>query len=160
MFLLFEHSLSFKSPLVRDVRLNYRARTWRRTPFSEELSKPKYQKEVTDTLRRNFYVEDLLKSVRDVNTAIYLVHKVIKLCPEGGFQLTNFVSNKVEILQSIPKAKRRDGLKNIDINSGSDLPTERAQAWFQGEPWGQTIQKKRNALNDQKDHFVQHHLSC
>ena len=36
------------------------------------------------------------------------------------------MSNSVEVLQSIPEADRRDGLKNIDINSGSDLPTERA----------------------------------
>ena len=86
----------------------------------------KYQKGVTDTLRRNVYVDDLLKSVRDVNTAICLLHEVIKLCAEGGFQLTKFVSNKVEVLQSIPEADRRDGLKNIDVNSGSDLPTERA----------------------------------
>ena len=64
--------------------------------------------------------------MRDVNTAICLQHKVIKLCAEGGFRLTRFVSNKVEVLQSIHKADRRDGLKNIDINSGSDLPTERA----------------------------------
>ena len=85
----------------------------------------KYQKEVTDTLRRKFYVDDLLKSVRDVNTAIYLLHEVIKLCA-GGFQFTKFVSHKAEVLQSILKANRRDGLKNIDINSGSDLPTERA----------------------------------
>ena len=86
----------------------------------------KYQKKVTDTLRRNLYVDDLLTSVRDVNTAICLLHKVIKLCAEGGFWLTKFVSIKVEVLQSIPKADRRDGLMNIDINSGSDLPTERA----------------------------------
>ena len=53
-----------------------------------------------------------------------MLHEVIKLCAEGGFRLTKFVSNKV--LQSIPEADRRDALKNIDINSGSDLPTERA----------------------------------
>ena len=62
--------------------------------------------------------------MRDVNTAIYLLHEVIKLCAEGGFRLTKFVSNKV--LQSIPEVNRRDALKNIDINSGSGLPTERA----------------------------------
>ena len=86
----------------------------------------KYQKEMNDTLRRRFYADDLLKSVRDVNTAICLLHKVIKLCAEGGFRLTKFVRNKVEVLQSIPKADTRDGLKNIDINSGSDLQNERA----------------------------------
>ena len=37
-----------------------------------------------------------------------------------------FVSNKVEVLQSILEADRKDDLKNIDINSDSDLPTERA----------------------------------
>ena len=83
---------------------------------------------MTDTLRRNFYADDLLKSVRDVNIAICLLHEVIKLCAEVDFRLTKFVSNKVEVLQSIPEANRRDGLNNIDIviNSGSDLPTERA----------------------------------
>ena len=40
LFLLFEHSLLFESPLVRDVCLNYRACTWRHTAFSEELSRP------------------------------------------------------------------------------------------------------------------------
>ena len=86
----------------------------------------KYQKVVTDTSRRNIYADDLLKSVRDVNTAICLLHKVIELYAEGSFLLTKFVSNKGEVIQSIPKVNRRDGLKNIDINSGSDLPTERA----------------------------------
>ena len=54
----------------------------------------KYQKKVTDKLRRSFYVDDSLKSVRDVNTAICLLYEVIKLCAEGGFRLTKFVSNK------------------------------------------------------------------
>ena len=40
--------------------------------------------------------------------------------------MTKFVSNKVEVLKSIAEADRRYGLKNIDINNGSDLPTERA----------------------------------
>ena len=65
-------------------------------------------------------------SLRDVNSAICLHHKVIKLCAECGFRLTKFVSNMAEVLQSIPEADRRNGLKNIDISSGSDLPTERA----------------------------------
>ena len=86
----------------------------------------KYQKEATDTLRRNFYVDGLLKSVRDGNTVICLLHEVIKLCAEGGFWLTKFVSNNVKVLQSIPEVDGREGLKNVDINSGSDSPTERA----------------------------------
>ena len=55
-----------------------------------------------------------------------MLHELIKLCAGGDFHLTQFVSDKVEVLKSIPEADRRDGLKNIDINNGSDLPTERA----------------------------------
>ena len=68
----------------------------------------------------------MLKSVRDVNTAICLLREVIKLCAEDGFQLTKFVKNKAEVLQSIPESDRRDGLKNMFINSGSDFQTEKA----------------------------------
>ena len=64
--------------------------------------------------------------MRDVNTAICLLQEVIKLCAEDGFQLTKFVKNKAEVLQSIPESDRRDGLKNMFINSGSDFQTERA----------------------------------
>ena len=69
------------------------------------------KKQLIYSLRRNFYVDDLLKSVRDVNTAIYLLHEVIKLFTDGGFRLTKFVSNNVEVLQSIPETDRKDGLK-------------------------------------------------
>ena len=98
----------------------------------------KYLKKPTDTLRRNFYVDDLLKSVRDVNTAICLLHEVIKLCAEGGLRLTKFVSNKVEVFQSIPESDRRDGLKNISIvvliciweGTWDQLGYWEWQAWF------------------------------
>ena len=69
------------------------------------------KKQLIYSLRRNFYVDDLLKSVRDVNTAIYLLHEVIKLFTDGGFRLTKFVSNNVEVFLSIPETDRKDGLK-------------------------------------------------
>ena len=69
------------------------------------------KKQLIYSLRRNFYVDDLLKSVRDVNTAIYLLHEVIKLFTDGGFRLTKFVSNNAEVLLSIPETDRKDGLK-------------------------------------------------
>ena len=56
-------------------------------------NKSRYQTDVTDTLNRNFYMDDLLKSVKDVYTAIRLLHNVISMCADGGFQLAKFVSN-------------------------------------------------------------------
>ena len=50
--------------------------------------------------------------MRDVNTATYLLHEVIKLFVDGGFRLTKFVSSNLEVLQSIPETDREAGLKN------------------------------------------------
>jgi len=47
--------------------------------------------EAADTLRRNFYVDDLLKSVDSVSRAIRLVSAVKKMCEAGGFRLTKFI---------------------------------------------------------------------
>ena len=53
----------------------------------------KYDPEVAETLRSNFYVDDLLKSVKDEEIAVTLMKDVKALCAEGGFHLTKFVSN-------------------------------------------------------------------
>ena len=44
----------------------------------------------------------------------------------GGFKLTKIISKRVEVLQSVTETERRKGVKNIDLNNGIDLPTERA----------------------------------
>ena len=88
-------------------------------------NKSRYQTDVMDTLNRNFYMDDLLKSVKDVKTAIRLLHDVISMCADGGFWLTKFVSNRIEVLDSIPEEDRRTGVKGY-LNSGTNFPTEKA----------------------------------
>ena len=58
-------------------------------------SKSRYQTDIMDTLNRRFYVDDLLKSVKDLKTAIRSLHDVISMCADGGFWLTKFVSNQI-----------------------------------------------------------------
>ena len=43
----------------------------------------------------------------------------------GGFKLTKIISNRVEVLQSVTETESRKGVKNIDLNNGIELPTER-----------------------------------
>ena len=62
----------------------------RRTARDNEA---KYDPEVAEILRRNFYVDDILKSVKDEETAVTLIKDVKALCAEGGFHLTRFVRN-------------------------------------------------------------------
>ena len=66
-----------------------------------------------DTLNRNFYVNDLLKSVKEVKTAIRLLHSVISMCADGSFRLTKFISNQIKALDSIPEEDRRTGMKDV-----------------------------------------------
>ena len=61
----------------------------------------KYSPEVIRTVRRNFYVDDVLKSVPSTEQAVHLTSDLAKLLKEGGFRLTKFASNSREVLQSI-----------------------------------------------------------
>ena len=66
----------------------------------------KYGKSVADVIRRNFYVDDLLKSTATVEQAIDLSLKLISLLQEGRFRLTKFLSNRREVLQAIPEKEK------------------------------------------------------
>ena len=66
-------------------------------------NRSRYQTDVMDTLNRNFYVDGLLKLVKDVKTAIRYLHDVIIMCADSGFRLTKFVSNQIQVLDPIPE---------------------------------------------------------
>lgn len=76
----------------------------------------KYGKEVADVVRRNFYVDDLLKSTSTVKQAIDLALKLIGLLQQGGFRLTKFLSNRREVLQAIPANERASPTLDLDLD--------------------------------------------
>ena len=88
-------------------------------------NKSRYQTDVMDTLNRNFYVHDLLKTVKNVKTAVRLLHDVINMCADAGFRLTKFVRNRIEVLDSIPEEDRRAEVKGVCLNSGTNFPAEK-----------------------------------
>ena len=53
-------------------------------------------KAASDALQKNFYVDDLLKSSKDVESATELVKGVMNMCKAGKFHLTKFISNNKE----------------------------------------------------------------
>ena len=82
----------------------------------------KYGTETARTLRENFYVDDLLKSVNSDDDAIKLIKNVRSMCNKGGFNLIKFVSNSKKFLHSIPETFRRNAVKGKDL--GCKLPDE------------------------------------
>ena len=65
-------------------------------------------------------MDDLLKSVDDLKTAMILVKNVVDMCKSGEFNQTKFISENRELLKSIPADQRRNGVKNADLIG--DLP--------------------------------------
>jgi hypothetical protein len=82
--------------------------------------------ETTKTVKNNFYVDDLLKSLNSTEEAVRQAKELIKLCEMGGFNLTKFMSNDREVLSSIAAEKRAD--PNLDL-SLEKLPIEEHLAY-------------------------------
>ena len=72
---------------------------------------------VSDFICNDFYVDDGLKSVPDVSSAIQLVDGSQKLCQKGGINLTKFVSNSPEVVNSLPIADRAKSVVDLSFDS-------------------------------------------
>ena len=81
--------------------------------------------EAVNTVRRNFYVDDCLKSVSSTDAAIELVKELCQLVAQGGFRLTKWLSNDRRVLQSIPEEEVVAEVRHLDLdNDSDDLPVE------------------------------------
>ena len=76
----------------------------------------KNNKKVEENFKKCFYVDNLLQSVQNMEKEKVLVNGAIEACAEGGFKLTKFTSNNMELLESIPKERRNQDL------AGGELP--------------------------------------
>ncbi|XP_074656689.1 uncharacterized protein LOC141909905 [Tubulanus polymorphus] len=79
--------------------------------------------DVIDTVLRNFYVDDCLKSVCSDESAVDLLSHVIKVLAMGGFRLTQVSSNSRRVLESVPEADRAKTVKDLSFDQ---LPFEHA----------------------------------
>ena len=85
----------------------------------------RFGSEASKALLRDFYVDDHLKSVADVEHAKVLFGATREMCASGGFNLYKFVSNSSELLEHIPSDCLAPSL--VDLNMpGQQLPMERA----------------------------------
>jgi hypothetical protein len=88
-----------------------------------EDNKDSFDAETIQTVMRNFYVDDCLKSVENDLVAITLVQQLQQLMAKGGFRLTKWLSNSRRVLEAIPESERAATVKNLHLE---DLPIERA----------------------------------
>ncbi|KAJ8332985.1 hypothetical protein SKAU_G00418810 [Synaphobranchus kaupii] len=94
----------------------------RRTAEDHKATAPP---EAVQTVLRNFYVDDCLKSVATEDDAVTLAGDLRTLCASGGFTLTKWMSHSRKVLMSIPEEHRANEVKYLDLSHDA-LPVERA----------------------------------
>ena len=89
------------------------------------VNKEVYGPDAADFIRRNFYVDDGLKSVSTQGEAVDLIKQSQKMCSAGALRLHKFVSNSKDVIASVPMEDRAKGIQNLELVHDS-LPIERA----------------------------------
>ena len=80
-----------------------------------EDNKAEFDPIAVGTVRRNFYVDDCLKSIDSDEKAIRLANQLRELLARGGFRLTKWVSNSREVINALPESERSSSVKDLDF---------------------------------------------
>ncbi|CAH8508880.1 unnamed protein product [Schistosoma rodhaini] len=86
-----------------------------------------FNRDIQEVVDNSFYVDDYLASIDNVQDAIELAKTLGLLLREGGFRLTKWISNCLQVLDSIHPEERAEAVREIDFER---LPTERTLGLF------------------------------
>ena len=78
-----------------------------------ENVKGEFSEEAIKTVKQNFYMDDLIKSIDEEEEGVELVQELCTITDRGRFNLHKFNSNSQRIVDSIPVEKRAKNIKNI-----------------------------------------------
>ena len=84
-----------------------------------------FSADVVETVKRNFYVDDCLKSLPTEEEAVHVVKALTDICQRGGFTLTKWISNSRAVLQTVAEEHRAEDLRELNLDR-DELPVERA----------------------------------
>ena len=79
--------------------------------------------DAAEFIRKDFYVDDGLKSVATVSEATSLIENTKSICARGGMRLHKFISNSKEVIAKIATDDRAKGVKDLDLHNDV-LPIE------------------------------------
>jgi hypothetical protein len=106
-----------------------------------------FDSEIINTVKRNFYVDDCLKSTENEQEAINTAEQLRLLLSKGGFRLTKWLSNSRKVIESVPELERYNSFK--EVIHFADLPTEPALGvlWnVEADTFGYSISLKDKPL--------------
>ena len=83
-----------------------------------------FGEDACETLSKDFYVDDLIKSVESTEYALSLIPRLHEMCLAGAFKLVKFLSNSPDIVISIPPENRASSVRYYELSK--TLPIEKA----------------------------------
>ena len=89
--------------------------------------------DAVEVIRKNIYVDDVLTSAPDIDSAVKLVHDVEALLQGGGFELAKLSSNLPEVLKGLPAERLASELNQVDLSP--EIPKQKTLGlvWYPQE---------------------------
>ncbi|KAL9958197.1 hypothetical protein ACROYT_G035176 [Oculina patagonica] len=83
---------------------------------SAEDNIKEFDEEVVETVKKNFYVDDYLKSVESSVHAVKLASQLRELLSRGGFRLRKWLSNRPKAMETISERERASSVLDLDLD--------------------------------------------
>ena len=84
-------------------------------------NKDLFDAELCEDCVQEFYVDDLLKSVKTVEDAKKLYEQLTLMLASGGFHLTKWICNNCEVLDVIPQSEMASQLRNLSLDTSNRM---------------------------------------
>ena len=97
-----------------------------------EDNKHEFGEEIANFVKRDFYVDDGLKSLKSVPEAMSVIQKTKDMLSQGGLRLHKFVSNSRDVLSAISPDDRATNLKDLDFNDAPPIERTLGTEWCIG----------------------------
>ncbi|XP_024116907.1 uncharacterized protein LOC112138581, partial [Oryzias melastigma] len=81
-----------------------------------EDNKEQFNQNTVDTIMHGFYVDDCLVSVASEDEATVLHHELVSICAKGGFKLTKWMSNRANLLKTVPEEYQAKDTMSLHFN--------------------------------------------
>ena len=101
------------SPLVWSQQ--FTVGSWICFARTAEENRANVSEDVAEVVRKIIYVDDVLISAPDVDSAVKLTHDLKALLPSGGFELAELSINLPQVFETLPAERLGSELSQVDL---------------------------------------------
>ena len=92
---------------------------------ADDDGEDEFGEEAAEFIRKDFHLDDGVKSVPSVRDAVTLIKASKGICAKAGLKLPKIISTSRDVMEEYPVEERATCIKDVDLKA-SVLPIERA----------------------------------